>query len=69
MTRRDPAEAGGTYYRVLPEGTLDNYDGLTITMQRSKEGLDLNRNFPSQWRQEGEQPGRGAVSGQRAGSV
>ena len=28
-----------------------------------KEGLDLNRNFPSEWRQEGEQPGAGPFPG------
>lgn len=59
LVRRDPAESGGTYYRVLPEGTLKDYDGLLITLQPNKEGLDLNRNFPSEWRPEGEQPGAG----------
>jgi murein tripeptide amidase MpaA len=59
LTRRDPAETGGEYYRVLPEGRLENYDGVTIRLQRNKEGLDLNRNFPGHWRQENEQPGAG----------
>ncbi len=59
LVRRDPAEIGGTYYRLLPEGTIDNYDGLTYTVQRIKEGLDLNRNFPAHWRQEHEQVGAG----------
>ncbi|NUM46762.1 MAG: carboxypeptidase [Anaerolineales bacterium] len=59
LVRRDPTEVGGTYYRLLPEGHLKNYDGVTITVQRPKEGLDINRNFPYDWRQENEQRGAG----------
>src|SRR5690349_12097577 len=28
LIRRDPAETGGTYYRLLPERRLENYDGV-----------------------------------------
>lgn len=56
---RDPGETGGTYYRLLPEGLLHHYDGITIRPKRVKEGLDLNRNFPSAWRLEFEQVGAG----------
>ncbi len=59
MIRRDPAETGGTYYRVIPEGRVDNYDGFTLTMKKPPQGLDLNRNFPASWRQEFEQLGAG----------
>ncbi|MBL8156262.1 MAG: carboxypeptidase [Anaerolineae bacterium] len=59
LIRREPTERGGTYYRVLPEGRLRNYDGVTIQIAPNKEGLDINRNFPFQWRQDGEQPGSG----------
>ena len=59
MVRRDPAEFGGTYYRLLPEGPIEDYDGVTITIQPKKERLDLNRNFPEHWRQEVEQRGAG----------
>jgi murein tripeptide amidase MpaA len=59
MIRRDPVELGGTYYRLLPEGLLRDFDGVTIQPQNPKEGLDLNRNFPVAWRQENEQPGAG----------
>jgi murein tripeptide amidase MpaA len=59
MVRRDPVETGGTYYRLLPEGLLKNFDGTTIQVRGGKESLDLNRNFPVAWRQEHEQPGAG----------
>lgn len=59
LVKRDPAEVGGTYYRTLPEGRLENYDGVTFGLAPIKEGLDLNRNFPMGWRTEGEQHGAG----------
>jgi murein tripeptide amidase MpaA len=59
LIQREPTETGGTYYRILPEGPLKNFDGVTITIPRDKEGLDLNRNFPHSWRQENEQMGAG----------
>lgn len=63
MVRRSPTETGGEYYRIMPEGNLQNYDGFTLTMRRNKEGLDLNRNFPANWRQECEQYGAGPYPG------
>jgi murein tripeptide amidase MpaA len=59
LTRRDPTETGGVYYRLLPEGRLENYNGVEITIQPRKERLDLNRNFPVRWRQEHQQAGAG----------
>jgi len=59
LVRRDPTEMGGTYYRVMQEGLIEDYDGVTITPKKIKEGLDLNRNFPGHWRQEAEQRGAG----------
>jgi murein tripeptide amidase MpaA len=59
MVPREPGEFGGDYFRLMPEGTLKAWDGLAITVNRDPEGLDLNRNFPSQWRQEFEQTGAG----------
>ena len=59
MVPREPGEHGGEYYRVMPEGRLSNFDGVEIRANRDLEGLDLNRNFPSAWRQEFEQLGAG----------
>ena len=59
MVAREPGEFGGAYYRLIPEGTLKNFDGLMITTNPDREGLDLNRNFPAYWRQEVEQVGAG----------
>ncbi|MGQ0579585.1 MAG: M14 family metallopeptidase [Betaproteobacteria bacterium] len=59
LVRRDPTETGGQYYRLLPEGRLEGYDGVTIRLQARKERLDLNRNFPAHWRTENEQVGAG----------
>lgn len=59
MKKRSPGESGGTYYRLLPEGEFHNYDGVTMRARTIKEGLDMNRNFPSGWRLEPEQKGSG----------
>jgi murein tripeptide amidase MpaA len=59
LIRRDPTETGGQYYRLLPEGHVEDYDGALIRLQPNKERLDLNRNFPVNWRQEYEQRGAG----------
>ena len=59
MVAREPGEFGGEYFRLMPEGFVQNYDGLTVTVNPDIEGLDLNRNFPSGWRQEHEQVGAG----------
>lgn len=59
MIRRDPVESGGTYYRLLPEGLIENFDGVTIQPAKGKYGLDFNRNFPVAWRPEADQHGAG----------
>lgn len=59
MEKRKPGEEGGTYYRVLPEGLLHNFDGITLRWHHKPQGLDFNRNFPSGWRPEAEQYGAG----------
>lgn len=59
LVRRDPAETGGRYYRLLPEGRLLNPDGITLPAPARRENLDLNRNFPGGWLGEHQQPGAG----------
>ena len=59
MVRRDPDEEGGEYFRMLWEGRIRNYDGVTIKIAPPLEGLDLNRNFPMEWAVEAEQRGAG----------
>ncbi len=59
MEKRAPNEQGGTYYRLLTEGLLEDYDGYIIKLARPLEGLDFNRNFPFEWRTEGDQYGAG----------
>jgi murein tripeptide amidase MpaA len=59
MVRRDPDEDGGEYYRLFPEGTIKNYDGVLIKLAAPLESLDINRNFPGEWGPEAEQVGAG----------
>lgn len=59
MVRRDPTETGGEYYRIVSEGRIKNYDGFNLPVARPKQGLDLNRNFPEEWRPESQQIGAG----------
>jgi murein tripeptide amidase MpaA len=58
---RDPDEAPGSgeFYRLLPEGTIKNYDGVMIKSAPALEGLDLNRNYPMEWATENDQKGAG----------
>jgi murein tripeptide amidase MpaA len=63
MVRREPTETGGRYYRLLPEGRIEGWDGVTLRLAPRKEQLDLNRNFPAGWRQEHEQHGAGPYPG------
>jgi murein tripeptide amidase MpaA len=60
LVRRDPVVDGdGPFYRLMPEGRIQNYDGVTIKVPPPLEGLDLNRNFPAEWAPEHEQRGAG----------
>ncbi len=49
----------GPYYRLLPEGEIREYDGAVIPLAPERRSLDLNRQFPAQWRVHGEQQGAG----------
>jgi murein tripeptide amidase MpaA len=59
MVKRDPHEFGGDYYFVLPEGTIDPWDGGKIAIAPTEWALDFNRNFPNAWRPEWQQRGAG----------
>ncbi len=55
----DEAPGSGEFYRLLTEGTLQNYDGATIKTAPPLHGLDLNRNYPMEWVPENDQQGAG----------
>ncbi|MFZ6027563.1 MAG: M14 family metallopeptidase [Chloroflexota bacterium] len=59
MEKRAPEEVAGQFYRLLIEGSIENYDGYQIPAAPPLEGLDFNRNYPFAWRGEDEQPGAG----------
>jgi murein tripeptide amidase MpaA len=63
LVRREPDEIGGEYYRLFPEGDIENYDGVTVSIAPPLEGLDLNRNFPYRWETESIQHGAGPYPG------
>ena len=58
MVRRQPFDFGGEYYRVLPEGHIEDYDGISFDIPRPRDG-NLNRNYPANWGTEVEQYGAG----------
>jgi murein tripeptide amidase MpaA len=59
MVPRELGDFGGEYFRILPEGSITDFDGYTVKIKSSAAGIDLNRNFPSHWRMEHEQKGAG----------
>lgn len=52
----------GPFYKIYPEGYIDNFDGHTIPEPHflSDNETDLNRNFPWTWMPEPKQEGAGA---------
>ena len=48
MVQRQPGEEGGSYYRLYPEGSIRNYDGADIKVEKPFDG-NMNRNFPTNW--------------------
>lgn len=59
VPRRPDEDGPGPYYRLLPEGSIRDYDGARIELAPERRSLDLNRNFPVRWRPQGEQAGAG----------
>ncbi len=49
MVPRRPAEYGGPFYHLYKEGELRGTDSEPFEEQSVPWGLDLNRNFPSNW--------------------
>ncbi len=60
VPRRPDEEGPGPYFRLLYEGTIRDYDGVTIAIAPERRGLDLNRQFPAGFRVHGGQQGAGA---------
>lgn len=48
LTLRQPGEVGGTYYRLIPEGMLRDWDGVSLPIVKPRHG-NLNRQFPVNW--------------------
>ena len=55
----DEAEPGETYYRLYREGTFKDYDGFRREIARPLYGLDMNRQYPYEWREETTERGAG----------
>lgn len=55
----------GPFYKLYPEGVIENYDGKTIPSPSflSDSPTDLNRNFPWAWAPEHDQMGAGSFPG------
>jgi hypothetical protein len=48
LVQREPGEEGGEYYRLYPEGMIENYDGAHVQIHPQEDG-NMNRNFPVNW--------------------
>ncbi|MEO1679279.1 MAG: M14 family metallopeptidase [Pseudomonadota bacterium] len=48
LIQREPGEEGGEYYRLYPEGVIENYDGVHVQIDPQQDG-NMNRNFPINW--------------------
>ena len=55
----------GPFYKVYPEGVIENFDGVNIPTPSflSDNATDLNRNFPYDWTPEYDQVGAGSYPG------
>ena len=51
LVPRAPDETTGEFWRVLPEGDIEAYDGATIADPPADEPMDLGSNFPADLRE------------------
>ena len=51
MIQRAPGEDGGEYFRLYPEGSIRNFDGVEVKVEKPFDG-NMNRNFPANWSRE-----------------
>ncbi len=59
MVPREPYEFGGEYYRVIPEGIIEGFEGnADVPIPKPMDG-NMNRNYPYGWGPEGEEYGGG----------
>jgi murein tripeptide amidase MpaA len=63
LVKRQPADLEGEFFRLFREGLLEYFDGYLIKSARPIAGLDFNRNFPFEWKPEGDQTGAGPFPG------
>ncbi len=68
MVQREPGEEGGTYYRLYPEGLIDDYDGVHVRIDKPHDG-NMNRNFPANWDAEEYGAGEAPLSEPEAAAV
>lgn len=61
MTKRKPDEEGGTYYRLLREGVVNEWNGRDLKFAPAPYGLDMNRNSPFDWAPDSTQGGAGPM--------
>ena len=59
MVQRAPGDHGGAYYRLYTEGAVENYNGITFGMAPARWGVDMNRNYPINWKPPHVQNGAG----------
>jgi hypothetical protein len=52
MEPRRLDERDGEFYHIIPEGVIKDYDGEPIEINPVPWRLDLNRNYPSEWKPE-----------------
>ncbi len=55
----DGDEPDGTYYRIYREGIFQDYDGFRREIPPPLYGLDMNRQYPYEWREESDERGAG----------